>query len=163
MIEYVSSTWPSKLTEFLIHPQPETRSLRWNLSTASGADGWGKTGFPITHHRKRAAYKKESIKKERKKMKNREMHESRKSRLSVSESHRQLRAVHHAVHSDRDLCHVSYRSISWLKIWPINSLWVQAAGGEKCRHSSASSSAPAGCSYQVEAFPRNTESGRETM
>lgn len=115
MIECVSPTWPSRLTEFLIHPQPETRGLRWNLSTASGADGWGKTGFPITHHRKQAAYKKRA-KTTKKKANGKQREEWNETVQAVSLWLIQANMGLSTIQFTSTEISVSYRSISWLKV-----------------------------------------------
>lgn len=157
----MSPTWPSKLTEFLIHPQPETCSLRWNLSTASGADGWGKTRFPISHHKKQAGYKRKVKKRKKNEKKKSEMHESKKSRLSVSDFHRPTGGCppYSSVAQRSLLATGQFLDLKLTIKFPLG------LGRGRWEKSSQLCFQQYSCrvQFQVEAFPQNMENDQETM
>lgn len=159
----MSPTWPSKLTEFLIHPQPETWSLRWNLSTASGADGWGKTWFPITHHRKQAACKERARKKKKKGTKwktERRVNQNSPECLSLTHTG-QHETVPHIVH----LWERSLLATGQFLDLKLTIKFPLGLGGGRWEKSSQLCFQPhsSRLQFQVEAFPQNMENDQETM
>lgn len=136
--------------------------LRWNLSAASGADSWGKAGFPVTHHRKQAAFKKERKNKTTNKSKwktERSMNQNSPDCLSVT-----LRPTR-GCPPDSSLAQRSLLATGHFLDSKLTIKFPLGIGGGRWKKSSQlcfqQNSSQLQC--QVEAFPHNMENDQETM